>query len=350
MNLEDILIKPDSTIIEALRAIDKGAMKIAFVVDEDKKLLGSISDGDIRRALLKGKNLQSNIKDIYNKTPFFVYENFSRNNLIKTCMEKKIYIIPIVDKNKKIIKVITFDELVKNKKYSNKVVLMLGGLGTRLRPLTENTPKPMLKVGGKPILETIIKQFKKHGFENFVFCVNYKAEVIRDYFKDGSDFGINIEYVYEKKRMGTAGALSLLKEKPKEPFFVMNGDLLTTVNFAYMLEYHLKNRAVATMGVREYEYQVPFGVVKTIGNEIFSIEEKPKQKFFVSAGIYVLNPETIDYIPKNEYYDMPSLFEKLIKEKKNAITFPIKEYWCDIGRIEEFEKANEDYKRIFGKE
>ena len=170
---------------------------------------------------------------------------------------------------------------------------------------------------------------------------------IKDYFKDGKDFGINIEYVYEDKRMGTAGALSLVKERPKEPFFVMNGDLLTTVNFAYMLEYHLENRAVATMGVREYEYQVPFGVVNTIGNEIFSIEEKPKQKFFVSAGIYVLNPEMIDYIPKNEYYDMPSLFEKLIQEKKNTITFPIKEYWYDIGRIEEFKKVNKDYKRIF---
>lgn len=345
--LNEILIKPDSTIIEALRAIDKGAMKIAFVVNENNKLLGSISDGDIRRALLKGKNLHDSINDIYNKKPFFVYDDFSRNSLIQTCIEKKIYNIPVVDKNKKIVKVITFDELVKSKKYPNKVVLMLGGLGTRLRPLTENTPKSMLKVGGKPILETIIEQFKKHEFENFVFCVNYKAEIIKDYFKDGKDFGINIEYVYEDKRMGTAGALSLLKEKPKEPFFVMNGDLLTTVNFAYMLEYHLENRAVATMGVREYEYQVPFGVVNTIGNEIFSIEEKPTQKFFVSAGIYVLNPETIDYIPKNEYFDMPSLFEKLIQEKKNTITFPIKEYWCDIGRIEEFKKANEDYKRVF---
>jgi len=347
MNLEDILIKPDSTIIDALRAIDKGAMKIAFVVDKNNKLLGSISDGDIRRALLKDKNLHDSINEIYNKKPFFVYDDFSRNDLIQTCIEKKIYNIPIVDKNKKIVKVITFDELVKSKKYPNKVILMLGGLGTRLRPLTENMPKPMLKVGGKPILETIIKQFKKHGFENFVFCVNYKAEIIKDYFKDGKDFEINIEYVYEDKKMGTAGALSLLKKRLKEPFFVMNGDLLTTVNFTYMLKYHLENRAVATMGVREYEYQVPFGVVNTIGNEIFSIEEKPKQKFFVSAGIYVLNPETIDYIPKNEYYDMPSLFEKLIQEKKNAITFPIKEYWCDIGRIEEFKKANEDYKRIF---
>ncbi|WP_457564271.1 nucleotidyltransferase family protein [Caminibacter sp.] len=346
--MKNIFVSPNDTVKKSMEVIDKGAMKFAVVVDNEKKLLGTITDGDIRRAILKGKNLDDKIKDIYNKNPIYVTSGTEKEKIIEICTKNKIYQIPVVDEHKKVIEIKELDELVKPKKYPNKVVLMLGGLGTRLRPLTENTPKPLLKVGGKPIVETIVESFKKCGFTNFVFCVNYKAEMIRDYFKDGSDFGINIEYVYENKRMGTAGALSLMKEKPSEPFFVMNGDLLTNINFEYMLEYHLENKATATMAVREYEYQVPFGVVNIVGNEIKSIEEKPTYKFFVSGGIYILNPECIDYIPKNQFYDMPTLFEKLIKEKKTTISFPIREYWLDIGRIEEFEKAQNEYKRIFG--
>jgi len=343
-----VTIFPIDSIKKALKIIDEGAIKIAFVVDKDYKLLGTITDGDIRRAILNGKNLEDSIKNIYNKNPFLVYENYNKNEILEICTKNKIYQIPVVDKNKKLVDILLLDELLQPKKYSNKVVLMLGGLGTRLRPLTEKTPKPLLKVGGKPIVETIVENFKKYGFKNFVFCVNYKAEQIVEYFGNGEKLGINIEYVYENKRMGTAGALSLLAKKPKESFFVMNGDLLTNVNFEYMLEYHKENKAIATMAVREFEYQVPFGVVEIEGNVITSIKEKPIQRFFVSAGIYILEPEIIDYIPKNEFFDMPNLFEKLIEDRKNAVSFPIKEFWLDIGRIEEFEKAQEEYKKVFG--
>jgi dTDP-glucose pyrophosphorylase len=345
--LKNVKIYSHSTIKQALEIIDKGAIKIAIVVDENNKLLGTITDGDIRRAILHGKILNDTIEEIYNKKPFFVNKNFSKKELISICTAKKIYQIPIVNENREVVDIILLDELLETKKYSNKVILMLGGLGTRLRPLTQNTPKPLLKVGGKPIVETIVENFKKYGFDDFIFCVNYKAEMIKDYFGNGEKFGIKIEYVYEDKRMGTAGALSLLNKKPKEPFFVMNGDLLTDVNYEYMLNYHLENEAIATMAVREYEYQVPFGVVEMEGNVIKSIKEKPIQKFFVSAGIYVLNTEVIDLIPKNEYFDMPSLFEKLIETKKLTVSFPIREYWLDIGRIEEFEKAQAEYERIF---
>ena len=214
------------------------------------------------------------------------------------------------------------DELIAKKAKPNKVVLMVGGLGTRLWPLTESTPKPMLPVGGKPILQTIVEKFVGYGFVNIVMCVGYKSNIIQDFFGDGSRFGANIDYVLEDKRMGTAGALSLLPHRPAEPFFVMNGDLLTNVNFDHFLNFHTEDGASATMCVREYDFQVPYGVVEIGDGEILSIEEKPLHKFFVSAGIYMLNPDCIDLIPKNEYFDMPALFEMLIEQKKKNSFFP----------------------------
>jgi NDP-sugar pyrophosphorylase family protein len=229
----------------------------------------------------------------------------------------------------------------------NKVILMVGGLGERLGSLTKDTPKPMLKVGNKSILETIVENFKGYGYTNIVMCLNYKSEIIQDYFGDGSEFGVNIEYIVEEKRMGTAGALSLLKDNSKEPFFVMNGDLLTNVNFEKIHEFYLSNNAQALMCVREYESQVPYGVINIENTKIVSVEEKPTQKFFVNAGIYMLNPEVLKYIPKNEFYNMTTLFEKLIDKDKNIISFPIDGYWLDIGRFEEYKKANEEYNEVF---
>lgn len=223
---------------------------------------------------------------------------------------------------------------------------MVGGLGTRLRPLTENTPKPMLKVGDRPILQTIVEKFVSYGFFNIIMCVNYKSKIIQDYFGDGSSFGANITYVLEEKRMGTAGALGLLDEKPQESFFVMNGDLLTNINFEHLLNFHEENNSLATMCVREYDFEVPFGVVDIENTKICSIKEKPIQKFFVNAGIYMLSPSAIDIIPKNEFFDMPTLFEGLIEKEQNVVSFPIREYWLDIGRIEELEKAKNEYHKV----
>ena len=346
-NYKNILLKPTSTIKEALKIIDNGAIQIALVVDKDEKLLGTITDGDIRRGLLNNLSLDDTIKTIIFKTPTVCHIEDSKEKILEIALAKKLHQIPIVDKDGILVGIKEIDELLKPDHKSNRVVLMVGGLGTRLRPLTDNMPKPMLKVGNKPILETIILNFKKYGFVNIVLCVSYKSEIIEEYFKDGSEFGVNIEYVHENKRMGTAGALSLVKEKLDEPFFVMNGDLLTNINFENMMEYHVSNSSVATMGVREYDFQVPYGVVKTDGVDIVSIEEKPVHQFFVSGGVYVLSPEVLRYIPEDEYYDMPTLFEKVIKEKEKSISFLIHEYWLDIGRIEEFEKANNEFYEVF---
>jgi NDP-sugar pyrophosphorylase family protein len=210
-------------------------------------------------------------------------------------------------------------------------------------------PKPMLLVGGKPILQTIVEKFVSYGFVNIIMSVGYKSSIIQKFFEDGSKFGANIEYVLEAKRMGTAGALSLLNntQKPKEPFFVMNGDLLTNVNFENMLEYHISQNAKATMCVREYDFQVPYGVVNINNSKIVSIEEKPIHSFFVSAGIYMLESSCIDMIPKDEFYDIPTLFEKMIENNDNTISFPIREYWLDIGKPNEYEKANREYGKVF---
>ena len=346
-NIENLKLKQNATIKEALEIIDKAAMQIALVIDEDDKLIGTITDGDIRRGFLKGLNLDSSIESVIFKTPTIAKISDTKEEILKLALSKKLHQIPIVDDAGKIVGIQEIEELIKPKEKTNKVVLMVGGLGTRLRPLTENTPKPMLKVGNKPILQTIVEKFAEYGYTNIVMCVNYKSHIIQDYFGDGSEFGVSIEYILEEQRMGTAGALSLLKSKPTEPFFVMNGDLLTNVNFEHLHNFHLSNNSMGTMCVREYDFQVPYGVVNIDGSKILSIEEKPVQKFFVSAGIYMLSPDVLKYIPNNEFYDMPTLFEKLISEKQNAISFPLREYWLDIGRIEEYKKANDEYNEVF---
>jgi len=346
-SIEKIKLNPLATIREAIEVIDKGSMQIALVVDHQNKLIGTLTDGDIRRGLLKGLSLDSSIETIIFRTPTIAKIGASKKEILNLATAKKLHQIPIVDDEGKVVGIEEIDELVKPEQRSNKVVLMAGGLGTRLRPLTEHKPKPMLEVGNKPILQTIIEHFASYGFRDFVIAVNYKSHVIQEYFNDGSNLGVNIEYIQEEKRLGTAGSLSLLKEIPEEPFFVMNADILTNLNFLHLYNYHVSSNSVATMCVKEYDYQIPYGVVNLKENKILSIEEKPIYKFFVSAGIYMLNPESLDYIPKNEFFDMPMLFEKIIKEKQNAISFPIYEYWLDIGRIEEYKRANKEFDEVF---
>jgi len=346
-NIEKIQLSPRATVKEAMKAIDSGAMKIAIVVDSESKLVGTLTDGDIRRGLLNGLGMDSSIESIIQRKPLTASINEPKEKILAKTLGKKIYHLPVLDKVGKVVGVEDIDTLLSSKEKSNRVVLMVGGLGTRLRPLTSDVPKPMLKVGNRPILETIILNFKQYGFSNIILSVNYKADVVRDYFGDGKEFGVNIEYIYEEKRMGTAGALSLMKEKLTESFFVMNGDLLTNVNFEHFLNFHLENNSSATMGVREYEQQIPFGVINQEGGEIKSIVEKPKQRYYVNAGIYVLEPEVLEYIPEDIFYDMPTLFDTLIKKEKKPISFPVHEYWLDIGQVKQLEQARAEYYNVF---
>jgi len=346
-NIEKIKLKPSSTIKEAMVAIDSGAMKIAVVVDDAMHLVGVLTDGDIRRGLLEGMDLNSSIELIMQINPMVCSVNDTKEDILSKTLGKKIYHLPILDKDKRVIGIEDIDSLLKVKERSNRVVLMVGGLGSRLRPLTNKIPKPMIKVGNRPILETIIKNFKRYGFVHIILSVNYKADIVKEYFGDGSAFGVHIEYIHESKRMGTAGALSLMKKKLHEPFFVMNGDLLTNVNFEHFLNFHLEQESIATMAVREYEYQIPFGVVNQENGEITSIVEKPKQYYYVNAGIYILHPDVLKLIPEEQFYDMPTLFADLLKMNRKPISFPVHEYWLDIGQVKQLEQARDEYFSVF---
>ncbi|MEX2459818.1 MAG: nucleotidyltransferase family protein [Paenibacillaceae bacterium] len=342
-----IVISADTNIFSSLEIIDQGALQIALVVDENYKLLGTITDGDIRRGILKGVSLQSPVSLIMKSEPIIAHVNDSKETILAKMKLKRLHHIPVLDDEGHIVKVELLDELIQSRKRPNWVVLMAGGLGSRLSPMTDETPKPLLKVGTKPILETILDNFIDYGFYRFYLSVNYKADMIKAYFGDGSKWGVEIKYVHEEVRLGTAGALSLIEESPTDPLIVMNGDLLTKVNFQQLLDFHIETNAKATMCVRDYEYQVPYGVVMVDNHRLINIVEKPKQQFFVNGGIYVINPEILDYVPKREFFDMPSLFEVMMNKKIETVVFPIHEYWIDIGRMDDFNRANVEYKERF---
>jgi len=344
--INKICLAPESTIREALEVIDRGVMQIALVVDH-KKFLGTLTDGDIRRGFLQGKGLEDSIAGLFNPNPVKGGVSSSPEDLIQLALAKGIKQVPVVDQEGVLVGLECVDDYLRVTEKPNLVVLMAGGLGTRLRPLTETVPKPMLTVGSKPILETIIESFALCGFRNFLLSVNYRAEQIIEHFQDGSRFGVSIRYLKEKKRLGTAGALSLMEQAPEHPFLVMNGDLLTGLNFEHLLNYHVHARADASMCVRDYEFQVPFGVVETEGARITTIVEKPSHHFYVNAGIYVLEPHVISLVPPDTYYDMPQLFQNLIDSGKKVCSFPVKDYWLDIGRPGEFEQAQAEFEEHF---
>lgn len=348
-NLENILIKEDNTILEAMRLIESNSKGILIVVDNKNKILGTITDGDIRRAIMLEKSVRSSIVDLYNKNCIYIDETVDIINIKKLFIENKIKLIPVVNNDKNVINYYEIDDLIDYNRIEkeNVVLIMAGGLGTRLRPLTDDIPKPMLKVGNKPILETIIEQFKDYGFTNILISVNYKADIIENYFRDGKDFGVSINYIKESQQLGTGGAIKLAQKHLDKPFFVINGDILTNVNFCNLLQYHLENKFSITIGSRIYETQIPYGVLNLDESCVTSLEEKPIYSYTVSGGIYVLNPEIISNIPENQYFNITELIDKLMENNERVGSFPIRGYWMDIGKIEDYHKANEDIDKYF---
>lgn len=346
----EVLIGPDTPVLDALKSIDRGALRIALVVDGEGRLLGTVTDGDVRSGLLRGVGLQAPASQVMCATPTAAREDADPAEIMALMRERDILQIPLLDSHGRVAGLKVLKDLLSPPERGNRVVLMAGGLGSRLGQLTANRPKPLIEVGRKPILETILENFIRHGFRNFYFSVNYLAEMIEGHFGDGSRFGARIEYLRENKRLGTAGALSLLPEPPAEPFFVMNGDILTNVDFGRLLDFHLGSGAEATMCVREYEFQVPYGVVRAEGDRLVRIEEKPVHRSFVNAGIYVLDPAALARVPADAFFDMPQLFERIVESGRDAAVFPIREYWLDIGRGDDLERAREDYQRHFATE
>ncbi|MCO6050172.1 nucleotidyltransferase family protein [Mesorhizobium sp. RP14(2022)] len=341
-----ICLKPNQLVSDAVACIEASGGEIALVIDEQGRLLGTITDGDIRRGLLRGVSLETPALEVTNQSPRTVREGTPRSDILTLLRREQIGQVPVLSSKGMVIDVLFADELTHPLSEDHTVVIMAGGLGTRLRPITETIPKPMIPVGGRPILEIIIEQFAQQGFRKVTLCLNHLAEIIQDHFQDGTRFGVQIEYVRESKRMGTAGALSLLSPAPLQPMIVMNGDILTSVNFNQLLSFHRENDAIATMGLNRYQYQLPYGVVDVHKHHIERFTEKPVYDFFVNAGIYVISPAALNLVPHDIFFDMPSLFELVPTSQR--VAFPIHEYWLDIGRHNDLEKATQEYILHFG--
>lgn len=341
------LIAEDAPIEEALSAIDESSLQIALVVDDEQRLVGVVTDGDVRRGILEGVGLDDRVDRIMNDSPTTVPTGESPENVLGLMKRKKLHQVPVVDGEGRVVDLQVVDELLSPPTRDNPVVLLAGGLGSRLRPVTEERPKPLVEVGNRPILETILETLIDQGFHQFHLSVNYKAEMIEEYFGDGSEWGVDIRYLRENQRLGTAGPLGLLPERPSLPLVVMNGDLLTKLDFNQLLEYHRDHEGSATMCVRDYDIQVPFGVVETEEHRIVGVEEKPTERYFINAGIYVFEPEVLELVPEDEHLDMTELFAKLTREDGTPAVFPIREYWMDVGRPSDLEKAGEEYEDVF---
>lgn len=345
--LKALTVSPEASLREAIEAIDRSGRQIALVVDGAGKLVATVTDGDVRRGILRGVDIDGPVDQVMHLSPTTVTEGAPDAETRRLIRDRKLQHVPVLDQSGHLVDLATVADLFGVTPNNTRVVLMAGGLGTRLRPLTENVPKPMLPVGGKPILEQIIGLFADQGFWRISISVNYRREMVREHFGSGEGLGVEIDYIEEDQRMGTAGALSLLPEKPDEPFVVMNGDVLVALQFSELLAYHREKAAAGTLVVREYEQQVPFGVVRSKDGLMTGIEEKPVERYFVNAGIYVLSPEALDHVTPGDPLDMPDLLSALSNDGKNVGVYPLRDYWRDIGRLDDLEAARSEFDSVF---
>jgi dTDP-glucose pyrophosphorylase len=342
-NWKNIAVRPDMTLEAAISTLDERGQRIVIVTDELDRLLGTVTDGDVRRALLRHEPMDTPISKVMCATPQVAELHWTRDQTLSVMEARKLLHLPVVDAQRRVVGLETLHEMLDRKHFDNPVFLMAGGFGKRLYPLTQNCPKPMLKVGDKPILELILQGFVDAGFHRFFISTHYMPEVIREHFGDGSRWGVSIRYVHEDTPLGTGGALGLLPHEEIDlPIFLMNGDLLTRVDYRSLLEFHQKHDGAATLCVREYETQVPYGVVQSEGHRITRIVEKPVQRCFISAGIYMLSPGLVRSVAAGERIDMPNLLEREIGAGRDVNMFPVHEYWLDIGRMDDFNRAQDE--------
>ncbi|MES2016802.1 MAG: nucleotidyltransferase family protein [Pseudomonadota bacterium] len=333
------LLPLHATLQQGIRCLDDTALQIALIVDADGVLLGALTDGDIRRGLLRGLQLSSPIEHIINRDPLVVPPQWGRDMVLQLMQANKVRQLPVIDERRHVIGLHLWEDLLAPGKRPNTMVIMAGGRGTRLRPHTENCPKPMLEVGGKPMLEHIIERAKGEGFGRFVLALHYLGHMVEEHFGDGARLNVQIDYLREKDPLGTAGALGLLQQAPDESFLVTNGDVLTDIRYGELLDFHRRHNAVATMAVRLHEWQHPFGVVKTKGVDIIGFEEKPIARSHINAGVYVLEPGALALLGKDEHCDMPQLFQRLQQGAARTIVYPMHEPWLDVGRPDDLELA-----------
>lgn len=344
---ESTLVGPHTSLREALEIIDRIGTQAVLVVDSQRRLLGTLTDGDARRGLLSGFGMATEVSQVMYRTPTCLNAEEPPESILAMMRSTGLHQLPIVDDKHTVVGLAVINDYLSAPRRDNWVIIMAGGLGSRLQELTRNIPKPMLNVGARPLLETIIRSYAEQGFHRFYLAVNYKAEQIEAHFGDGRDMGIDIRYLREERRMGTAGALSLLPERPTSPFIVANADLLTKQNYCNIVDRHVQSEAQATMAVRHYEMQVPFGVVRMNDDNIERIEEKPLQHFVVNAGIYVLSPQTLDLVPSEQFFDMPTLIDSMLQARMVVRAHQIDGYWLDIGRLPDYERANMEFHEVF---
>lgn len=349
VELEQLLVAPDNSIREVIACIERNAMGIALVVDGERRLTGTVTDGDIRRAVLAGMDLDLPVQALMERrapapypTPFTAPVGTDDAELLRMMNEYTVRHIPLVDDTGRVVDMALLSDLVKELQPPLSAVVMAGGYGTRLRPLTKDLPKTMLPVGGRPLLELIIEQLRQSGIQRINVTTHHRAEKIIKHFGDGKAFGVEIKYVTEARPLGTAGALGLM-EASNEPLLVINGDVLTRVDFRAMLAYHREHGADLTVAVRRYDWQMPYGVIECDGPRVRQVREKPLFGFLVNAGIYLLEPSVHHYIPKGRF-DMTDLIKRLLEDRRPVVSFPIIEYWLDIGQHEDYEQAQKDVK------
>ena len=345
---QDVVLTPQSDIRDAMRTLDETALRIAIVCDENNKLLGTVTDGDIRRGLLKNNDMQDSVTAVMNQSPRTVTRSHTRQQRIEIMDQYDLLALPIVDDKNHLVGLETLHQVLQPKKRDNPVFIMAGGFGTRLRPLTDNCPKPMLRVGDKPMLEHLINQFRALGFYDFYISTHYMPEIIHTHFGNGSEWDINITYIHESKPLGTGGALGLLpKNLPELPLIMMNGDVLTKINFTELLNHHQSNNLDATMCVREMEYKISYGVVESQNGLITNMVEKPTYRYHINTGIYVLSPEYVSSVKPNTQIDLPTLLEQRIDTDKKVGIYTTHEYWLDIGQMTDYQKAQQDIKGFY---
>ncbi len=348
--LLNLRVAPTSSVRQAITCINLNAKGIVLVMDDEARLLATITDGDVRRALLYGQNLGAPVSELMAmKNELGIVEPVTapvgadRAVLLHLMQEKTIRQIPLLDEEGRVIDLVTLDELMPEQELPLQAVIMAGGEGLRLRPFTDDMPKPMLPVGDHPLMEVLIKQLKQAGIRRVNIATHYLSTKITEHFGDGQRFGIELNYVNEDRPLGTAGALSLL-QATQTPLLVVNGDILTSIDFRAMLAYHREHKAALTVGVRKYDLNVPYGVVESEGAFIRNLVEKPLLSFLVNAGIYLLEPTVYSLIPNDQHYNMTDLIQRLVAEHYPVVSFPILEYWLDIGNHVDYQQAQDDLK------
>ncbi|MEZ4731764.1 MAG: nucleotidyltransferase family protein [Caldilineaceae bacterium] len=347
MTISDYCVSPETSIRDAIAVIDRTAKGIALVVDTKMFLLGTVTDGDIRRAVIDSLNLDSPVSNLLGRKlspylePVTASYTASKNELIDLMLQFAIRQIPLLDEIGRVADLVTLDELMPESSPPFQAVIMAGGFGTRLRPLTEDLPKPMLPVGDRPLMEWIVDQMRQAGIRQVNVTTHYKAEKIVEHFGDGSTFGVTFNYVNEDQPLGTGGALGLMPT-PTQPTLVINGDILTAVDFRAMLEFQREHKADMTVAVRTYPFQIPYGVIDCQGVQILGLREKPTINILVNAGIYLLEPTVYQFIPRGERFNITELIQWLIDAGRTVVSFPIHEYWLDIGQHADYVKAQDD--------